>query len=255
MAGDFSDLPLRWFTLEQAGQCSSRNLALQQATSDWILFVDDDDEIPADLIESHLGCAARHAGYVSCGVAHETGAGPLPRDFTYQRLSDVFPTNNTLIHRRVLEKSGLFDLAYEHGQRADGDLGMRIYLGGERMLLNPHISVLHHHAPTGGLRQHKARLVTYASSRQSYLQRHLASVSEIYLAMRYFTPDQVRELLWISVLGSFSRRGNWFQKALKVLLSLGLLPHTIYTLQRRKQQAEQMLLHYPQIPALTEINQ
>ncbi|MEJ7712205.1 MAG: hypothetical protein WKF84_20670 [Pyrinomonadaceae bacterium] len=58
----------------------------------------------------------------------------MPEAFTYLRASDT-PTNNTLIRKDVLSKSGLFDLAYDRGQRADGDLGMRIYLSGAVMIL------------------------------------------------------------------------------------------------------------------------
>ncbi len=252
IAQEFSDLPLRWFNLDQAGQCSSRNFGLQYSTGDYILFIDDDDEIPPDLIEAHLNCLSEYHCNVSCGVAIETGVGSLPPDFTFIRTSDVFPTNNTMINRKVLYISGMFDLAYDHGQRADHDLGMRIYLAGEKMVLNPEIKVIHHHAPSGGLREHKARVITYASSRQSYTQRHLLSVSDVYLAMRYFSRRQVDELIWLSVLGSFSRKGSVLQITLKVITSLFLLPHSIYILARNKKLAEKMLKHFPQIPKLDD---
>jgi len=164
----------------------------------------------------------------------------------------VFPTNNTMILRKVLYNSGLFDLAYDHGQRADHDLGMRIYLAGEKMVLNPGIKVIHHHAPSGGLREHKARVITYASSRQSYIKRHLSSTSDFYLAMRYFSKPQVSELFWLSLLGSFSRKGGIAKKVLKSVISLFLLPHTTYMLASNKILAEKMLEHYPQIPKLDE---
>jgi glycosyltransferase involved in cell wall biosynthesis len=249
---EFADLPLRWFTLDQAGQCSSRNFGLQQAHGDYILFIDDDDEIPSDLIEKHLAHLAEPGINISNGVAQEVGASKLPPDFQFRRISNVFPTNNTMIRKELLHTSGLFDLAYDHGQRADHDLGMRLYLGGELLILNPEISVLHHHAPMGGLREHKARLSTYAASRDSLLKLDLPTVSDLYLAKRYYSPRQVREMLWISVLGTFSIRGAWWKRLLKALISALRLPCSIWRLHQRVQKADGLLKEYPQIPHLED---
>ena len=251
LGSDFRNLPLKIIYLDQAGQCSARNAGLTEAEGEFILFLDDDDEVPPDLIEAHIRNLQQFQADVSSGVAEEVGAGDLPENFTYIRVSDVFPTNNTLIHRRVLETTGLFDMAYDRGARADGDIGMRIYLHGWYMVLNPEISVLHHHAPAGGLRAHKARVITYASSRQSLIQRHLPSKTEIYLAKRYFTPRQVRESLWQRVLGTFSLRGPWWRRGLKILISFLLLPHTWWQIKVLERQADQMLQLYPQIPTLS----
>lgn len=250
LARDFADLPIKLMYLDHAGQCSSRNTGLRAAQGDYILFIDDDDEIPADLIESHLRTIAAYQVDVSSGVANEVGPGALPEDFTYIRTSDVFPTNNTLIRREVLDKSGLFDLAYERMSRADGDLGMRVYLSGKLLLLNPAIAVLHHHAPQGGLRKHKARVVTYASSRHSLRQRHLPSVSEIYLGLRYFKPQQVRAGLWLSAFGTFAARGGGLRKLGKLVIGIVLLPNTVWRIRKAYQSAAAMLRDYPQIPHL-----
>lgn len=251
----FADLPLRWFTLHQAGQCSSRNFGLEQAQGDFVLFVDDDEEISDNLIECHLASLITHDNSVSNGIVTELNAGPVPANFTFQRISDVFPAGNTLIKKEILKKSRLFDLAYDHGQRADGDLGMRIYLSGERMILNPDISILHHHAPQGGLRTHKARVNTRAASRKKINLRVLPSVSDLYLSHRYFTYFQVREMLWISVLGTFSLHGPWWKKILKALLSLVALPQSIWQIHTRNRTAEKMLLTFPQIPSLENENE
>ncbi len=57
---EFSDLPLRWIYQEQPGQCSSRNAGLQTAQGEAILFLDDDDEIPENLIEILLTSMQRY---------------------------------------------------------------------------------------------------------------------------------------------------------------------------------------------------
>lgn len=250
LAIDFADLPLEIIYRDQSGQCSSRNEGLRRVRGDYVLFIDDDDEVPPTLIADHLLSLDRFRADVSSGVAEEVGAATQPPSPIVPRLSDVFPTNNTLVRREVLEKSGLFDLAYERGQRADGDLGMRVYLSGALMILDPEISVLHHHAPSGGLRTHKARVITYASSRQRLRHRQLPSATEIYLARRYFTARQVREMIWLGILGTFSIHGTAAKKLLKIVAGLIYLPHTLWRVKQHCRQAERMLQQFPKIPGL-----
>ena len=243
----FSDLPLRVIYQDEPGQCIARNTGLQTARGEYILFIDDDAEVKADLIESHLQTLEQFGAEVSSGVANEGGAGSLPADFCLLRVSDVFPTGNTLVRRQVFTRSGLFDLAYNRSERADGDLGMRVYLSGALMVLNPDISVLHHHAPAGGLRSYKARIVTYAASRNNVACRALASVSEIYLAQRYFPRSHLREMLWQNVLVTFSVRGSWLKRAAKVAVSGLLLPESIWELRKRLTRAKLMSTIIPRI--------
>lgn len=252
LAKNFSDLPIKILTMDQPGQCSSRNAGLKRVQGEYVLFLDDDDEIHPDLIEKHLRNLEDFQNDVSSGVAEEDGAGPLPENFKYLRASDVFPTNNTMIRREILKQSGLFDLTYDRKQRADADLGMRIYLSGAQMILNPEISVLHHHAPQGGLRTHKARMITRASSRKSLFQRHLPSDSEIYLAMRYFTSFQVREFCWLRILGTFSVKTKRMY-GVKFIISLLLFPHTIWKTWECSAVATEMLESFPGVPELSEL--
>jgi glycosyltransferase involved in cell wall biosynthesis len=245
---EFGDLPLKVIYQDQPGQCSSRNAGLQAAVGDFILFIDDDDEVPADLLEKHLLNIHRFQADASCGVAHEVGAGPLPEAFTYLRTSDVFPTNNSLVLYAALQKSGFFDLAYERGARADADLGMRLYLSGARMVLDPAIEVLHHHAPRGGLRAHKARVITYASSRQRLFHRHLPAPTELYLARRYYSEHQVREMKWISLFATFSLHGSKGRRVLKFISGLLMLPGSFHKLYQNELQAKNLLHKYPEIP-------
>ena len=245
---DFSDLPVRWHYLDKAGQCSSRNMGLRYAQGDYVLFVDDDDEVSSDLIEKHLRNLNVYKCSISSGIALEPDQKELPADFRFLRLSNVFPTNNTMIRKDVLRKTGLFDLAYDHGQRADHDLGMRLYLAGELMVLDPSICLLHHHAPMGGLREHKARVHTYAKSRTSVWHFNLLTVPDLYLAKRYFTSLQVRESRIINLLGTFSIHGSKLRKILKALVALVLLPKNIYEIRKRNRIADQWLKVYPQIP-------
>jgi glycosyltransferase involved in cell wall biosynthesis len=249
LARDFPDLPLRLMGREQPGQCSSRNAGIASSRGDFILFLDDDDEVSPDFIERHLHALHAFRSDVSSGVIDEVGAGPIPEAFRLVRASDVFPAGNSLVIKDVFQRSGLFDLAYDRGSRADGDLGMRLHLGGALMVLHPGIPVIHHHAPSGGLRTHRARVVTYASSKSRLTHRHLPARTELYLAKRYFTPRQVREAMWHRVLGTLRGRGGIGFRLAKLLASTVLLPHTLWSIRKRSREADAMLVRFPLIPA------
>lgn len=244
----FPDLPLRVLWRDQAGQCSSRNAGLESISAETVLFLDDDDEVPSDLIERHLEFLGRFPVDASCGVAVEVGAGPLPDEFRIIRESDVFPTNNTLLKVASLGDTGLFDLAYEKGERADGDLGMRLYLAGKHLILNPAASVTHLHAPRGGLRTHDARVVTRSSSRSGLSGRHLLSATEAYLWSRYFSRVQVHEALLIRTVSTLRGNQKGLRRFLRAIYLAVLLPDTWRQNKAGLASGHSMLDNYPTIP-------
>ena len=156
------------------------------------LFIDDDDEIPPTLLEDHLRLLGDGIDAI-CGAVDDATAGPPPPGFRHRRSSDVFPTNNATVRMTALARSGLFDPAYDHGPRADHDIGMRLHLSGAVMVYDPSVQVHHLHASSGGLRTHGARKVTRASARRSLTQRDLPAVTQQYLARRYYDDRQRRE--------------------------------------------------------------
>jgi glycosyltransferase involved in cell wall biosynthesis len=246
----YADLPLQVIRRDVAGQCSSRNAGLSALRGETVLFLDDDDRIPNDLIRCHLDFLASYGVDASCGVAEEVGAGALPPAYRLVRDSDVFPTNNSLLRTEALRASGLFDLAYDRGERADGDLGMRLYLAGKLLALNPAAAVVHLHAPRGGLRQHKARIVTRSASRHSLWQRQLLAPTEGYLWLRYFSPRQVNEALLIRTVSSLrGARGGWRSLA-RILVMAVLLPDTWRQNQARLALGRELMWTHPTIPDL-----
>lgn len=248
---DFPELPLRVFYQDTQGQCTAWNKALQEARGDYLLFLGDDaDEISRDFLARLLSTMHQYdADLVACRV-DEVGVEPLPECDRFLRVADTFPI--ALVQRKLFVKTGLYDYAFDRGARADQDLAIRFYLAGGLSILDPDIRILHLRAPRGGLRKHGVRKVTYASSRKKLTHRNLVMETEIYIALRYFTPRQLREMIWLRIMGTFSIRGSKLRKALKVVVSLIYLPHTLWETRRRYFAAKRLIEEYPKIPHFIE---
>lgn len=242
-------LPIRVIEQAEPGQCTSRNAGILSTSGDAILFIDDDDELPPDLIEQHLR-RLRPGIDASSGGVDDATAGPPPPGFRHRRAADVFPTNNTMLRRAALARSGLFDPAFDRGARADHDLGMRLYLSGALLVYDPQPELFHHHAPSGGLRTHGARTVTRSGSRRTIRQRHLPGMTERYLAMRYYTTSQRRDARVVYALSTLGGAGPLHRRALRSALQLLRLPTTFRQLDNTEAAAVDHLRRRPPIPTL-----
>lgn len=234
-------IDLKVIYMDPPGQCSARNLGLNSSSGDYILFLDDDTEIPANLIELHLENLERFRTNISCGTVDDLTAREILRDFSFFKISPVFSTCNALLKAQVLNKTGLFDQALDRKSNEDGELFMRMHLQGELMVLSPNTKIIHYHAPSGGLRAHAQRKITYASSRKSLIERRLLNHAEFYILKRYYDRESIYEAFLLSILGTFSVRGNFLKKVAKTITSLFLLPDTIIKLAYAERQAENML--------------
>lgn len=230
--GGFTAAPLKVIAQEKPGQCTARNLGIREVTGDWILFIDDDDELPPDLIEKHLHNIRSTGADVSCGVVDEVGSPPRREAYRIKRISDGFPTDNMLARADSVRRAGLFDERLDRGEREDHDLGMRVYLQGDLLVQDPEVVVLHHHAAAGGLRTHGSRINTYGASRQRLLVRRLPTPSDIYIERKYHTSVQVRESKWLALLGTMRMHGRLPLKLLKLLLGFVLMPHSALYIRR-----------------------
>ena len=210
-------------TIDEPGQSTARNLALQTCSGDYVLFCDDDIEVGKDFIESHLLNIYEYDEVISCGTVTEVNS-LIKGDSLHTRISAVLPGGNTLLPKKYLFDSGLFDIAFDKGMRADKDLGIRLYLSGHLLLLDPTINVLHHRAAVGGLRMHNQRKITYAESRKNIFKINLPSISDFYISFRYFSSKQNKELFYHSILGLFSIHGKKYKIIMQSMFSLLLLP-------------------------------
>jgi glycosyltransferase involved in cell wall biosynthesis len=209
------------------GQCSQRNYAIRMAQGEYVLFMDDDmEDVPTDHLQKHLMNLAQHSANCSNGTPDEVGIVPINRD-QQPIVSDVFPTNDTLIRKDLLFKAGLFDTRMDKGQCEDHDLGIRVFLVGGLMIKSFSLKSLHLRAPSGGLRVHGNRKQTYFSSRNRIFHFRLPHKTEIYMKLKYFEKKELSDDLIISLLGTFSARGNVLFKVLKLMSATVFLPINI----------------------------
>jgi hypothetical protein len=244
------DLPLQVLYLRPPGQCTARNLGLRASTGTHILFLDDDDEIPADLIASHLRVLTPPEVSVSCGLIDDRESGPAPASERYRKASGILPTNNAMLRRSVLHEAGLFDPTYDRGSRADHDLGMRSYLVGNLHVHDPGPKVFHHHAPQGGLRTHGARVRTRGNSRSTLVERHLRTPTDIYLGLRYYSPERVDDDLALSVFAMLSGGGSVPRRLARVGVQLVLFPDTWRRSKAALREGERLHRERPELPML-----
>ena len=132
----------------QLGACNARNLALQEITSDWVFFADDDIEIHADFLENCLENAKKYKQQVfslSCLLRKEK------KQFTnfFQWVS--FGSGASFANVQAI-KNLKFDSKYEFGFGEDSDFGMQIRNNGYDILYFPTPEIIHLKAPIGGFR-------------------------------------------------------------------------------------------------------
>jgi glycosyltransferase involved in cell wall biosynthesis len=245
---EFHNLLIKFIFLDKSGQCIARNKGIEIAKGKYLLFCDDDNELSEDFIERHLMNVGHYKKSVSCGVSIEDKFKKINPNDQHEKISDVFSTNNSLVPIEIINEVGLFDLAYDKAIRADKDLGIRMYLNGILLYLNPKIIVFHHRSPTGGLRTYNQRKVTYNKSRSKLLTISIPSTSELYQSSRFFSKEQNREMVWSSILGTFANHGSKIEKSLQIIVSIIYLPFALIRVRKKMIIAKEWLDIFPQIP-------
>lgn len=209
----FPELNIRVFPQEESGQCVAWNKLLEEAQGEYVLFLGDDaDDITPDFI-------ARLLSTIQTFDADMVAANVIEAGITYKTknrhyyLSDTFPI--TLIKRSVLLKTGFMDMFYNKNIRADHDLAMRCHLVGSLMIFNPSATIFHHRAPVGGLRAHKARVVTNHMVKQSLSKFTVPTASELYLVKKYYNPVQFKAYVRIKFLNQLFIDGGVLRRIAK----------------------------------------
>jgi len=132
----------------QPGACRARNFALNQRSSEYVFFADDDIRIAPNCIEEIIKqMTAFHvqAVTVNCMQAKDV------QKYTNVFQSSFFGSGCSIVKSDAIGDSR-FSMAYEFGFGEDNDFGMQLRNKGYDVIYLPNPIILHLKAPVGGFR-------------------------------------------------------------------------------------------------------
>lgn len=147
---------VRLFQQNHQGPAGARNLGVQQAIGDTIIFIDSDLVVTEQFLQSHAeklqaGAAALgHTRLFTYGRVINTCnfENPTAEPFKVTDFSQAFfATGNVAIDRTWLEKAGLFDTRFQLYGWEDLELGVRLKQLGLKLIKCPEAVGYHWHPP------------------------------------------------------------------------------------------------------------
>lgn len=192
-----ASLPVRRMRLDAPSIPRAMNEALRAATTELVLFLDDDVEPSEQLAAEHLAAHADPATWAVVGQILQPGEEPahLPRpdddlEFPFRHDEACFVTNvmagNLSVKREKALATGGFDENYVGGAyRFETDFALRLVEAGGKIRFEPRASLRHLKLSTGGLR-------SFGDHRSSTNPAH--SAGDYYFALRH-RPDFWRYVL------------------------------------------------------------
>ena len=212
----YPNITIQYFPQDKKGQCIAWNKLLQEATGEYVLFLGDDaDNIRPDFIEKLLDTAEKfNADIVASNVVELKMPNKSVNHHYY--MSDTFPI--TLAKRETIINAGSMDMFFNKNIRADYDLALRCHENGALMIFDSSALIDHHRAPTGGLREHNARVLTHKQSKQSVNKFVEPTASEIFLVKLHFDKKQYKNYIRIKFFNQLFIRGSLLNKLARVSL-------------------------------------
>ncbi len=147
---------LRHSNQAHQGPATARNLGLQMAQGDTIVFIDSDLVVTAQFLQAHAQALQqaqqrlKHDRLFTYGRVIQTHNFADPTSEPY-KLSDYsaayFATGNVAISRRWLEKAGGFDPSFQQYGWEDLELGVRLQQLGLKLIKAPNAIGYHWHPP------------------------------------------------------------------------------------------------------------
>jgi|TARA_B100000524_G_scaffold327353_1_gene211404 glycosyltransferase involved in cell wall biosynthesis len=157
-----NDFPhVHCFVQNHLGPASARNLGIEKAKGDIIIFIDSDLVVTKSFLQSHADALVKGEeklgndrlftyGSVinTCNFNNPTAEAYKVTDFS----AAFFATGNVAIARKWLEKAGLFDISFKQYGWEDLELGVRLKKLGLKLIKCPEAVGYHWH-PAFNLKQ------------------------------------------------------------------------------------------------------
>jgi glycosyltransferase involved in cell wall biosynthesis len=147
---------VRSHSQDHKGPAAARNLGVEQAKGDTIIFIDSDLVVTEHFLQSHADALVRGQQqlgsdrFFTYGWVINTGNFDNPTSEPY-KLTDYsaayFATGNVAIARKWLEKAGLFDTRFQLYGWEDLELGVRLKQLGLKLIKCPAAVGYHWHPP------------------------------------------------------------------------------------------------------------
>jgi glycosyltransferase involved in cell wall biosynthesis len=147
---------VRWFQQDHAGPAAARNLGVEQAQGDTIIFIDSDLVVLKNFLQAHADALVQGketlgsdrfftygAVINTCNFNNPTAEPYKITDFS----AAFFATGNVAIPKHWLEKAGLFDTGFQLYGWEDLELGVRLKNLGLKLIKCPAAVGYHWHPP------------------------------------------------------------------------------------------------------------
>ncbi|MBN9483465.1 MAG: hypothetical protein BGO70_13365 [Bacteroidetes bacterium 43-93] len=217
-AAAYPTLAIKYYPQNEKGQCTAWNKLIEEATGDYLLFLGDDaDNIQPWFMQKLLYTAHYYdADMVASNVIELKQ--PKRTINHYYYMSDTFPI--TLIRTALVKEAGNMDMFFNKNIRADYDLALRCHEHGAFMIFDSSATIDHHRAPSGGLRAHKARVITNSISKNSITKFAEPTSSEIFLVKKHFNALQYQMFVRIKFFDQLMVKGNLLRKLARAIVFL-----------------------------------
>ncbi|MBW4643917.1 MAG: glycosyltransferase [Goleter apudmare HA4340-LM2] len=147
---------IRWFEQDHAGPAVARNLGVEQALGDTIIFIDSDLVVLSNFLQAHADALMQgqeNLGsdrFFTYGAVINTSNFVNPTAEPY-KITDFsaafFATGNVAIPKHWLLKAGLFDIGFQLYGWEDLELGVRLKNLGLQLIKCPAAVGYHWHPP------------------------------------------------------------------------------------------------------------
>ncbi|MBW4612330.1 MAG: glycosyltransferase [Desmonostoc vinosum HA7617-LM4] len=147
---------VRWFQQDHAGPAMARNLGVEQAQGDVIIFIDSDLVVLKNFLQAHADALVQGKAKLASDRFFTYGAvintcnfdNPTAEPYKITDFSAAFfATGNVAIPKYWLQKAGLFDSSFQLYGWEDLELGVRLKQLGLKLIKCPAAVGYHWHPP------------------------------------------------------------------------------------------------------------